>query len=371
MTKSNSSSPTDPKNEKYWADYSNLQTVKHDLIRRYLNGWYPKLGYWAGRVVYLDTHAGRGKHETGQPGSPVVAVRTLLEHSHRDRLLAKSEFLFLLIERDEDNFKALRTEIEVLDTLPAKVKVTAVQAEAFAEIKKLVDQLKVKGQKLAPAFVFVDPFGFRIPGSILREVMKAGRVELFINVMWRELDMAIRQTNRPVGLTQLLNEYFDGEEWTTEISAAGTDQRAGQAVALLARKLEAKWSTWIRMNDNGRTRYVLLHLTNHDDGRDLMKECLWAICPTGEFLAHKSADSQPFLIEPEPDLTPVREWVLARLKKRAERWLQLLEEIRPDIWLPKHVTEVVRSLRKEAIIEGTDYRISFNPKNNPLLKLKT
>ena len=154
------------------------------------------------------------------------------------------------------------------------------------------------------------------------------------------------------------------------ISADDTDSRAEQAVALLSHKLEAKWSTWIRMNDNGRTRYILLHMTNHDEGRDLMKDCLWAICPTGQFLAHKSADSQPYLIEPEPNLTPVREWILARLKKKPECWLQLLEDIRPDIWLPKHVSEVVRSLRKEKIIQGVDYETSFNPKNNPLLKLK-
>jgi hypothetical protein len=28
----------------YWGDYTNLQHVKHELIREYLNGWFPKLG---------------------------------------------------------------------------------------------------------------------------------------------------------------------------------------------------------------------------------------------------------------------------------------------------------------------------------------
>lgn len=57
-------------NPNYWAEYTNLQQVKHDLIRNYLGGWFPKLGFWAGRVVYLDTHAGRGAYVSGQLGSP-------------------------------------------------------------------------------------------------------------------------------------------------------------------------------------------------------------------------------------------------------------------------------------------------------------
>lgn len=45
-------------NPSYWAEYTNLQHVKHALIQEYLKGWFPKLGFWSGRIVYLDTHAG-------------------------------------------------------------------------------------------------------------------------------------------------------------------------------------------------------------------------------------------------------------------------------------------------------------------------
>jgi three-Cys-motif partner protein len=87
-------------NPEYWAEYTNLQQVKHDLIRCYLGGWFAKLGFWAGRVVYLDTHAGRGAYATGHLGSPLVALDTLLTHHALDQLLKKSEFRFLFIERD-------------------------------------------------------------------------------------------------------------------------------------------------------------------------------------------------------------------------------------------------------------------------------
>ena len=82
------SSPT------HWLDHSNLQRVKHELIRKYLAGWFPKLalGLFGGRVLYIDTHASRGTHLNGELGSPLVALRALLDHDARERLLARSKF---------------------------------------------------------------------------------------------------------------------------------------------------------------------------------------------------------------------------------------------------------------------------------------
>ena len=82
---------SDP-NPAYWEQYGPFQHVKHELIRCYLNGWYPKLGTWARRVLYVDTHAGRGRYESGDPGSPVLALQTLLRHAYREKLLNASKF---------------------------------------------------------------------------------------------------------------------------------------------------------------------------------------------------------------------------------------------------------------------------------------
>jgi hypothetical protein len=111
---------SDP-NPTYWEQYGPFQHVKHELIRCYLNGWYPKLGTWAGRVLYVDTHAGRGRYDSGDPGSPVLALQTLLRHSYREKLLQASEFNFLFIERDPANLAALEAELSHLKTIPARI----------------------------------------------------------------------------------------------------------------------------------------------------------------------------------------------------------------------------------------------------------
>jgi three-Cys-motif partner protein len=208
-------------NPKYWTEYTNLQRVKHELIRSYLNGWYPKLGSWAGRVLYFDTHAGRGKHLTGELGSPLVALETLLNHKYLAGLLSNSEFHFFFIETDERNAAALNNEISALGTLPKNIQVHCVAGDCFSVLREMLSYLRTQRSTIAPAFIFVDPYGFKVPGSLLRELMQAGRVELFINIIWRELDMiiwreldmAIAQAKTPMdtsGLGATLDAVFDG-----------------------------------------------------------------------------------------------------------------------------------------------------------------
>jgi three-Cys-motif partner protein len=281
-------------NPRYWREYSNLQRTKHELIRKYLGGWFAKLGSWAGRVVYLDTHAGRGAHATGHLGSPLVALTTLLRHSHRDRLLQNCEFGFYFIERDEENKRALDAEISALGTLPRNIVIESVATDCFERLREIVENLRRSGGKMAPAFVFVDPYGFKVPCGVLRDLMQSGSVELFINVIWRELDMAIAQARRgsAPGFISTLNEIFGGSEWSERIGSSDFDERANQAIDLIATKVSARWATSLRMlGDNETTRYLLLHLTNHDEGRVLMKDCMWSVCPEGGYYARKATSS--------------------------------------------------------------------------------
>ncbi len=364
---------SDP-NPAYWEQYGPFQHVKHELIRCYLNGWFPKLGTWAGRVLYVDTHAGRGRYESGDPGSPLVALQTLLNHCYREKLLKASEFNFLFIERDPANLAALGTELDRLRPLPARVNVSTSEGDAFERLSSILADLRRDRARIAPAFLFVDPYGFKIPAQLLGDLMKAGRVELFINVMWRELDMLVQQRpERGTPPAETLDEIFGSDRWRTEVIGSDVDERLGRAIPLIARGIGARWWTSaVRMVTGGQaTRYLLLHLTNSDDGRDLMKECAWSVSPTGEFMVRRSDNpDQQFLIKPEADFGPLRDWIIGRLSRRPERWQDLHAAVRPEWWLPKHVNEVVRDLKKGRIIAADPVPgRKFGAAANPLLRL--
>ena len=248
------------------------------------------------------------------------------------------------------------------------------EGDAFERLSSILGDLRRDRARMAPAFLFVDPYGFKIPAQLLGDLMKAGRVELFINVMWRELDMLIQQRpERRTAPAQTLEEIFGSESWRTELIGADVDERLGRAIPLIASGIGARWWTSaVRMVTGGQaTRYVLLHLTNSDDGRDLMKECAWSVSPAGEFMVRRSDNpDQQFLIKPEADLRPLRDWIIGRLSRRPERWQDLHAAVRPEWWLPKHVNEVVRDLKKDGTItaDAVPGR-KFGAAANPLLRL--
>jgi three-Cys-motif partner protein len=365
---------TDP-NLAYWDGYTPFNQIKHDLIRCYLQGWYPKLGlgYWAGRVLYVDTHAGRGKYKTGDPGSPLVALQTLLTHNALASLLKKSEFNFLFLEGNAENAAALEREIALISHIPDRVNVEVKVGDAFEKLSEILGELRRDREQMAPAFLFVDPFGFTLPGALLADLLKAGRVELFVNVMWRELDMLIKRHGE--GGARRLDEIFGCDDWRTAIVAKTMDERIEQGIELWRRQFGARWATpVVRMVSGGSaTRYVLVHFTKSDDGRDLMKNCRWSIFPDGQFRVRKNETlGQATLFEPEANLAPVRRWVLAKLKEGPIHWQDLLTAVRAEDWLEKHVNETVQELRAEKIIDHSPIPAGrrFGAAANPQLWLR-
>ena len=297
-------------------------------------------------------------------------MRTLLNHKYRESVFNRCEVVFFFIEIDKDNCKSLQDEIDTLGDLPKQVKYHIICGDCFKSLESLIESMKESGNKLAPAFIFVDPYGFKIPGAILQELMSFDRVELFINVIWRYLSMAISQGQSKPGMAETLNLIFNGDDWQKLIGMDFNSQ-ADTCVNLLRNMIGARWVTHIRMlSENRATKYMLLHLSNHDAGRDLMKDCLWKVCPEGGFYARATDNPhQQYLISPSPDLVLLRKWILGKLSKGPTRWQDLINELRAEIWRTPQLNDIIRELRRSKIIDGRDYSERFVPKRNPELFL--
>lgn len=347
----------------YWNDPGPFGRTKLALVKHYLGGWFPILGSHWERLTYLDTHAGRGSYGTGDEGSPIVALRTLLEHSAFNGALRNTLFDFRFVERNEEELHRLKEDVRRLGRLPDRVRVFPIAGDAFEAVRSLA------GDNPGPTFAFVDPYGFKVPVDTLRELMNCDRVELFVNIMWRELHMAIgHQPEDGTPMANTLNGVF-GHAWRDFPS--DPESAISEAARTLAERVGARWWTHVRMRSGGTAfRYFLIHFTNHDKGRDLMKECVWKIAPSDGFTVVRSADpKQPYLIRPTPDLKPLREWVRDSLDNRPKRWKQLTEEIRGTVWLSKHLNQSIQAMHKEGELQGSEYTGRFAAANNPLLSL--
>lgn len=355
----------DSTDEKYWAEYDGLQNAKHQLLRSYLGGWFPILASFNGRVNYIDCHAGRGRHATGQEGSPILAIRILLNHKQRNRILENTEVNFIFFELKRANYDQLTQEIGLLGTLPPNIVVQPIQGDYATALQKTIVDLRSNKHTFAPFFAFVDPYGFTLSMSFLNDLLSFPCCELLINFMYRYVDMALTLPAQATNMDLL----FGCAGWRAMPQIGDPDLRAKKTIALFSSQLRARYVTHSYMRaKNGALKYVLIHATNHKKGRELMKDALWSLTPDGSFTANeRDLAEQLVLIELEPNLAPLKNSLWSEFSGKQISMNELEDWLLSQTYTKKHLHIIVRDYRKQGIItcDGCEGRFAFN--KNPIV----
>jgi hypothetical protein len=210
----------------------------------------------------------------------------------------------------------------------------------------------------------VDPYSFVVPFRLLGDLLRYERVEVFLNVIWRGLDMAMHRKG-----DSMADQLFEGFEWRHIVAERGPQRRIDLLVELLKTILGARWVTPIRMmSDTNTCSYVLVHFTNSDRGRDVMKDAVWAACPEGGTYAWATdRPEQLVLIRAAPDLSPVKTWILDRLRSGPRHLADLHADVRAEVWRPTSVSTAAREMLKAGSIQSDQEK--FVIKKNPVLRL--
>ncbi|MFN2598366.1 MAG: three-Cys-motif partner protein TcmP [Pyrinomonadaceae bacterium] len=93
--------------------------AKHEILRLYLQAWFPILSTHHQRVIYVDGFCGPGRYKGGEPGSPIIVLK--LAATHIKALTA--DIIFWFIDERKDRIEHLELELSQL-TLPPNFKVT-------------------------------------------------------------------------------------------------------------------------------------------------------------------------------------------------------------------------------------------------------
>jgi three-Cys-motif partner protein len=72
--------------------------AKHQILKNYLQAWFPILGKYSSRIIYLDGFSGPGRYSKGEPGSPIIALMTALDH----KSILWGEIFFFFIDDRKD-----------------------------------------------------------------------------------------------------------------------------------------------------------------------------------------------------------------------------------------------------------------------------
>jgi len=326
-------------------------SAKHEILRRYLQAWAPILSQGNfPHLVFVDGFAGPGRYSKGEEGSPVIAIRAITEQARP--IKAKVDFHF--IELDEKRSKHLITEISSL-SLPSNISAKVHSSLSFQDAFPTVwnTYSPERGRSRPPTFVFIDPFGFKIPFSYVAKILAAQSCEVLINFMFEEINRFLSQEQQPANFDDL----FGCPDWREGIKIKHPSQRIKFLHDLYQKQLiQAAGANFVRSfamrNEHNTMDYFLFFATNSELGLKKMKEAMWRVDKGGTYTFSDATDpNQSVLFSPEPNRPLLTQLILEKFSN-SEATLEDIERfvIRDTPFRETHYKKVLQALENEGKI---------------------
>lgn len=319
---------------------------KHEVLRHYLAAWFPILGSFAGRVVFIDGFAGPGEYAGGEPGSPLIALDAFRQRASN----LKGEAVFLFIEKDRDTAKHL-DELVKRQQRPPNCKVEVETSEFEKKMTAELDAMP-RGTRLAPAFVMLDPFGISgAPMTLVARLLASGRAEIYLSFMYEFID---RFKSTPE-FEKSLAELYGTEEWRNGLALEGEAKKDFffSLYDAQLRKAGAKHVVRFDLYEGGRLVYAIFFATKHWKGADVMKHAIWKVAPFGDF-AFRGAHYGQLTLE-TVDYTRFRKPLQERFRNKGWVTIEDVEEFvgsdQTDFHTGQLKKPVLVPMEKEKLIE--------------------
>jgi len=260
--------------------------AKHEILRYYLGAWFPILASVHRRLLYVDGFAGPGEYKGGEDGSPIIALKVARDHALEHKLTRSGmDLVFLFIEKDEERYQNLERKIgELKPQLPNAFRIETYRA-SFEEVFGVVlSKIEEQNTRLAPSFVFIDPFGpTGFPMSLINRLAQQRRSEVLITFNYQSLNEWFLRDPRK---HKYLDELYGSNVWRQALQIADPDQKESYLMEAYHKALESlgwKGRPFRMVNKQNQTQYYLFFATAHWGGMLAMKQAMWKAAPTGDF----------------------------------------------------------------------------------------
>lgn len=278
---------------------------KHMVLKNYMDAWLPIMRSWNGRVLFIDAFAGPGKYAGGEDGSPVIALKALIDHSARQRM--RGEINYVFIERDLDRARHLEDVVRRMKgDIPARCNTIVHNASFDEKLTEVLDRIAEQKSRLAPAFVMIDPFGVSdTPMNVIQRILANPKTEVYISFMYD----AINRFKDEPHLASHLDGLFGSPEWRDGVEIPDSGERKDFFYGLYKKSLKnagAKYVLHFELYKNERLIYALFFATKHEKGCDVMKRAMWNTAPFGDFRFKSGMVNQLTLGMETVDLTLFR-----------------------------------------------------------------
>ena len=271
--------------------------AKHEILGEYLKKWFPIIGSTAERCVYLDGFAGPGIYSKNEEGSPIIAIKTAVEHRFTQRM---KKIVFWFIEKDKDRNESLKQQLQQkFPTLPSNITYEVENSEFADSLENTLNAIESDGAKLAPTFAFIDPFGFSgMPMNLISRILGYKRCELLITFM-SSFILRFNDDQRAPALTEL----FGTDEWKHIHELSVLNDKRRFIVDLYVKQLQniggaIYFRTFEMVDENNKVLYHLVFATKSLTGLEAMKEAMMKVDRRGTFrFSDRTDPNQTFLLD--------------------------------------------------------------------------
>ena len=258
--------------------------AKHKILSRYLDAWIPILSRTnpGGHALFVDAFAGPGEYSGGQPGSPLIALRTTRAAVEKLNTTFHFRFAEADIERCEALGSVLEREKESLSHPRIKFSPPVCQ-DAATMISEFLDG--VRGPKL-PSIFFLDQFGYKdVPMSLLARLLSFQQCEVLTYLEVRKLSNFFTDKTK----WKTFDAAFGDDSWRAALTLEDGRKREVKIAAIyadaLSRNAGAKFTWRFAMKGaNNQIIYWLFFCTGNIRGLEEMKKAMLKVDDSGQFM---------------------------------------------------------------------------------------
>ena len=358
-----------------------VSEAKLQILEKYISAWSSILGTKNDQLVYIDAFAGSGLYrKMGRlneiiEGSPLRVLRivagTLHDMIKKETIKHTIKIRLFFVEKNKRKAITLKRRLEELfSSLNIYSDVGKnITFEVYSEDSKtFVGDIIKNIPPTVPTFLFIDPYGYPFPLPMINHFMTRRKTEVLLNLMWFRINIDMGSEDKTAN-RELLTRMFGHNLWETErfVGKHGK-QREEDFIKYVLQQFVARYKLAYKVGygpedkikgKDKRTKYYLIHLTNHPKGAVEMKRIIKEIGDfrgKGEFSSKrdmfydKMPDDKEFVKSLKDRL--VRNYIKYSFYKGLT-FMQLLAETadwkHKDAWLyeNKHYRNALRDLEND------------------------
>ncbi|SEO10592.1 three-Cys-motif partner protein TcmP [Paenibacillus sp. OK076] len=293
--------------------------AKHIILRNYLRAWFPIMGQYNSRILFLDGYSGPGQYDNGEDGSPIIAIKEAMQYldSCDKRISNKpeiAEIVMIFIEENTERAIHLQERIDSME-IHKKINVQVVNSNFEDTANDILQELEKSKAQLAPAFLFVDPFGYNLSFELIQKLMDNPKCEVFINFMYEFINRFIRR----IGQEAVMTKLFGNEDWKQLDLDCQPEERRELIHGLYQQQLIDNTAKYVRSFEmkgkRNSTKYFLFYGTNHKKGLLKMKDAMWSVDTGGTYTFSDATNPlQGVLFGNEPNYEYLKDLLLLEFK---------------------------------------------------------